>query len=146
MLLVKFTAADLRLIEYGKDHDNDHSVLTMVRERVREAEQEKKEIIQTYGYTFREAIKDLRSVLGDSLIIPPKPDKEWYARVGKAIREYQMDEAYVKALAHYVKSNLNPPYDMQFIITQHVRIKSGNFDAKKGPVVQSNWMKDVLPD
>lgn len=149
MLLVKFTAKDLRTIETA----TPESVVSLVKTCIADALRQKQTKVEhdpgvrKTMYLWREARDDLKAVLGDKLIVPPYPDTSWYANVNKAIKEQGMDTAYVTSLANYVKANLNAPYSMDFVIRQHARILGGAW-GKHSSVASTkvNWLNDTLPD
>lgn len=149
MLLVKFTAKDLRTIETAEPAE----VVSLVKACIEDANRQKQNKVEHDNHTrktmylWREARDDLKAVLGDKLIVPPYPDTAWYANINKAIKEQGMDTAYVTNLAHYVKANLNAPYSMDFIIRQHARVLGGAWSKHSvASATKVNWLNDTLPD
>jgi hypothetical protein len=160
MLLVRFTAQDLRTIDGATSPEEISGVVALLRMRVEEARTGKK-LGEVGGnlrnrrqapYLWKEALNDLRPILGDSLTMPPFPETSYYVRINRTLKEYGFTRAYTEKLGNYVKEKLRPPYQFSFVVNAHNRILSGEFDSKqvvKGPngkYVPANWLNDKLPD
>ena len=158
MITVKFSADNVRLFQKARSEAELRGAVDLVLERIKQAE-----TARTFGkpvkgpplrVSWKKAREILEGALGEQLKAPPFPDPIWYQRVGRALRQYGIDETKLLEIASYVKDHLKPPYSMDFIICQHERILSGEFDStspRRGSstgaaYIIPNWRKNVLPE
>jgi hypothetical protein len=160
MLLVRLTAQDLRTIDGATSPEEISGVVALLRMRVEEARTGKK-LGEVGGdlrnkrvapYLWKEALGDLRPILGGDMTVPPFPETSYYARLNRTLKEYGFTREYTEKLGKYVKEKLRPPYQFSFIINAHHRILKGEFDSQQvvrgpsGKYVPANWLNDKLPD
>lgn len=136
MLLVKFSAEDLRTIKNARSQGEIEGVLTLVRDRILSADTLKrlgKEPGPNKADRFRweAAWKVCVEVLGDRVTKPPYPEYTWFSRISSCIKQYGMDEAYVRALAEFARDNVyGAKIKFEFLICQHERILAGEFNKR----------------
>jgi len=134
MLLIKLSAEDLRLIDRAQTPADLEGAVAVVRDRIQQAN-----VLKSFGrepgpnrkessLRWDVAWQICHAVLGDDVYRPPAPEYRWFGKVNGAIRGNRMDEAYVQALAEYVKTHIPGRNSFMFIITAADRILAGEFD------------------
>jgi hypothetical protein len=160
MIRIKISADNERLIRGAKTMPELEGVRALILERMEQANAERTaaKLFPKAGapgkLNWKQAKEVLEVTLGADLKAPPFPDPIWYQRVNRTLKTYGLDEAKLTELAEYVKDHLKPPYSMDFIICQHERVLSGEFDStspRRGAstgaaYVVPNWRKNVLPE
>lgn len=154
MLLIKLSAADLRIISGARSPAEVEGVLSLIRDRVQQAE-----VLKSFGkepgpnrmegkLRWDTAWRICKEVLGDDVYKPPAPEYRWFIRVNSALRAHEMDEQYVKDLAEYVKTHIPGKNAFHFIITCADAILSGQYDRVKkgedGEVIKPKQALEVL--
>lgn len=153
MLLVRFSAQDLRIIERAQTPGEIQGVIDLVRERVAQSkvlkEFGKTPTLRVEKYRWKEALKSAQEVLGDQVTFPKLTDYMYYQRINRAIMDEGMDHEFVTKLANYVKENMRLPIKFDFMICQHKRIMEGEFPKgreTRTPVAMSQQMGPELPE
>lgn len=156
MLLVRFSAEDLRTIARAKLPQEKDGVLTLLSDRIEQAkvlkEFGREPTVKPPSFAWQGAFKVAQEVLGDAVKKPPYPDYRWYQRINGIMKANAFDEARVRDLAEYCKVNLlgkRKVISFDFMITQFERILSGEFDsggAKDAATLQSPRMGPELPE
>lgn len=162
MIIVKFTADNVRLLKKAASEAELRGVVDLVLERIAQAEQmrvfgkeptagKKKERAR---YNWRTAKEVLGRVLGDNLKSPPFPDPIWYQRVHRGMMLNDLTEEKLTKLAEHARDHLRPPYSLDFLIGQYERILAGVYDAgakrgssTDGTYLINSWRKNnALPE
>ncbi len=156
MLLVRFTAEDLRIIERAKSAPEKEGALTLVNDRIAQSkvlkEFGKSPTVKAQTYGWQLAFKTAKDILGEAVIKPPFPDYRWYQRINGTLREQGFDDDKMRELAEYAKAHLlgrRKTISFDFMVSQHRRILDGEFDtggAKDAATLQSPRMGPELPE
>lgn len=139
MITVKLSADNVRLFKGAKSEAELRGAVDLILERIEQAEalkvfgkEPRAEIKAKARYNWKIAKDVMGRVLGDQLRAPPFPDPIWYQRVHRAMKMYDLTEEKLTKLAEYARDNLNPPYSLDFLVTQHERVLAGNYNRKPG--------------
>lgn len=137
MMLIKLTAEDVRLVRGAQTDSEARGVVQRVKELILQTETlnsfGKTPKLRAAGYGWRAAYTTMCEVLGeDKVTKPPFPDSTWFITINNAMARYKMGEPEVRALAEYVRDHLGGSNSFDFLIRQHHRILTGEFD-RKGP-------------
>lgn len=150
MLLVKFSAEDLRILERAKTDPEKLGCFQMVTDRIEQAKTLKAAgkvgVYRVASYSWQAALKQAKEVLDDTLTLPPFPDYRWYQRINGVLRQHAFTDEYTKRLAEYAKEHLlkyRKTIGFDFMICQHERILAGEFNNKIGPNTTGAY---VAPD
>ena len=139
MLLIKLSAQDQRLIERANTEPELQGIRRLILDKVAISQTLKEfnkapTIEQPKSLGWARAFEVAKEVLGrENVTKPPFPDNSWYARVGGVIRREGMSEDSVRELAEYCRDNLRKPVSFDFMICQHHRIRTGEFNVAKKP-------------
>lgn len=135
MLLVKFTAADLKLFDRAKSQAEIEGALALVRDRIAQYKLLKEfgkvpsEKAETFGW--KHALEVCEEVLGkEGVFKPPFPDYRWFQRINGVLKSHGMGPDRVREIAEYAKENCRTPISFDFLICQHRRIMDGEFNNK----------------
>lgn len=138
MLLIKLSAEDLRMLKAARSPAEFEGLITLVRERIQEAE-----VLKSFGklpgpnksearIRWDAAWRICKEILGDNVYKPPAPEYRWFQRIAGSIRTNQMDEEYVRRLAEYVKVHIPGKNAFHFIMVYAEGILAGAYDKVTG--------------
>jgi len=151
MLLIKLSAEDIRTIKQAASPGEFEGVVSLIRDRILRAEVLKSfgktEVVREKHIGWKEGLHIADRVLGkDNVTRPPFPTYRWFQRINSAMKPYGMDEAYITKLAEYARDHLRMPVHFDFLICQHQRILSGEFDGQRsGAGRTANTVPPVNP-
>lgn len=133
MLLVKLSAADIRMVRASKSPAEIEGVREMLLQRITQAETLKQlkqdPRLRKENFVWNDAWDVMEGVLGKgNLTKPPFPNHTWYRRVAQAVSRNGMDADAATELAEYAKAKLRMPVSFDFLICQQARIIAGEFD------------------
>lgn len=165
MVIIRLTAEDERCIQGAATLDELQGMRELIRLRIeqsrtlrafRQAEKVPDTSDREVGapFTWKAALPIVEEVLGKQhVVVPPYPDRTWYARITTTMKQYRMAEADVRKLAEYARDNLMMPIKFEFLITQHHRILKGEWDrvsrgrfgSQQFQHPSTTWMENKLP-
>lgn len=152
MVIVKLFAGDIRILQSAKTEPELRGAVNMILTKVEEAEALRslgKTVVPTKRqsrYTWKQGFDFARTILGDNVTMPPFPDGTWYERTNRCMREFGIDEDYVRRLAEHARDHMRMPIKFQFLVGQPERILAGEWDIRKPSVGSRSAPLPLLPD
>lgn len=132
MLLVRLSAADMRMIEKAETPQELSGLRTRMMDLIQQSLTLKEfgasPTVRHQGFTWKEAFKICKDVCGATM--PPFPESFWFSKVNRALKEHGMDADFIQKLAEYAKANLRPNPSFEFLVVQHERVMSGEFNQR----------------
>lgn len=164
MVIIRLTAEDERCIQGAATLDELQGMRELIKLRIeqsrtlrafRQAEKVPDTSDREVGapFTWKAALPIVEEVLGKQhVVVPPYPDRAWYVRITTTMKQYRMDEAYIRKLAAHARDHMMMPIKFEFLVTQHHRILAGEWDridrGRQGRQFQhpsATWMQNALP-
>ena len=150
MLLVRLTASDLKIVDRARLPEEFAGVVELVRDRIKQSqilkEFGKTPTLKAPSYTWQDALKVFREVLGQTAVtIPPYPESRWYQKINTALKHHGNDDASIRQIAEYVRQKIvRKSYSFDFMVCQQMRILAGEFDT--APVVKPVTAESMVAD